>query len=71
MENGTVGRVGLVGFAGGAVTADLSPEDGIQVLIGPEQDDDEDGVPNVVEALESAYSAERSRAGGLQRLHAR
>ena len=71
VENGTVGAVGLVGFAGGATTADLSPEEGIQVLTAPAQDDDQDGITNVVEALESAYSARRRRAGGLQGLHAR
>jgi hypothetical protein len=65
VENGTVGAVGLVGFAGGATTADLSPEAGLQVLIGPDQDDDNNGVPNVVEALESAYSAESIQPVGF------
>lgn len=66
VENGTVGAVGLVGFAGGATTADLSPEEGIQVLTAPAQDDDQDGVTNVVEALESAYSARRVEPVGFR-----
>lgn len=66
VENGTVGEVGLVGFAGGATTADLSPEAGIQVLTAPAQDDDDDGVTNVVEALESAYSAQRIEPVGFR-----
>jgi hypothetical protein len=66
VDNGTVGAVGLVGFAGGATTADLSPEQGIQVLMGPAQDDDQDGVTNVVEALESAYSAQRLQPVGFR-----
>jgi len=66
VDNGTVGEVGLVGFAGGATTADLSPEQGIQVLTAPNQDDDDDGVTNVVEALESAYSAQRIEPVGFR-----
>ena len=66
VENGTVGAVGLVGFAGGATTADLSPEEGIQVLTAPAQDDDQDGITNVVEALESAYSAGRVEPVGFR-----
>jgi hypothetical protein len=60
IANGTVGEVGLVGFAGGATIADLSETSGPQGLIGPDVDGDGDGKPNVVEALESAFSA----AGG-------
>ena len=56
IANGTVGEVGLVGFASGAVTADLADESGEQSLIGPDADDDNDGTPNVVEAMESAFS---------------
>ena len=56
IENGTVGEVGLVGFASGAVTADLAEEAGEQALIGPDVDDDSDGTPNIVEAMESAFS---------------
>jgi hypothetical protein len=56
IENGTVGEVGLVGFASGAVTADLADDPGAQVLIGPDVDADSDGTPNIVEAMESAFS---------------
>ena len=66
VENGTVAAVGLVGFAGGAVTADLAPGDGIQALTPPDADDDADGVPNVVEALQSAYSGRRSQPVGFR-----
>jgi hypothetical protein len=66
IENGTVGEVGLVGFANGAVTADLSAEAGEQLLIGPDVDDDADGTPNVVEAMASAFSGGRSRPVGFR-----
>ena len=66
VDNGTVAEVGLVGFATGAVTADVTPADGIQVLTPPDADDDGDGTPNVVEALGSAYSAGRGRPVGFR-----
>ncbi len=66
VENGTVGEVGLVGFAGGAVTADVAPADGIQVLTAPNADSDEDGTPDVVEALQSAHSAGRTKPVGFR-----
>ena len=59
IENRTVVEVGLVGFAEGATTADLSPDEGTQVLAPPDLDDDSDGTTNVVEAMESAFSARR------------
>ena len=66
IDNGTVGEVGLVGFAGGAVTADLAPEDGVQPLTPPEADANADGTPDVVEALQSAYSGRRAEPVGYR-----
>ncbi|HEX6475103.1 MAG TPA: hypothetical protein VF114_08480 [Candidatus Limnocylindria bacterium] len=57
ITNGQVTAVGLVGFAEGAVTGDLAPDAGPQDLIGPEVDHDGDQTPNVVEAMQSAFSA--------------
>ena len=59
VENGTVEAVGLVGFAAGAATADLAPEEGVQVLTAPAADIDQNGTPDVVDALQSAHSAGR------------
>ncbi|HEX2193884.1 MAG TPA: hypothetical protein VHK63_02855 [Candidatus Limnocylindria bacterium] len=53
---GSVEEVGLVGFAAGAVTADLAPASGAQSRISPEVDDDDDQLPNVVEAMRSAFT---------------
>jgi hypothetical protein len=66
IANGTVGEVGLVGFATGATIADLSETSGPQALIGPDVDDDGDGKPNVVEAMESAFSAVRGEPVGFR-----
>jgi hypothetical protein len=66
IDNGTVAQVGVVGFAGGAVTADVGVEEGIQVLTAPDADDDSDGTPNVIEALESAHSGGRNRPVGFR-----
>ena len=68
IANGTVDEVGLVGFAAGAVNADLSEEAGEQLLIGPAVDDDADGTPNIVEAMQSAFSGARGRPVGF-RIH--
>jgi hypothetical protein len=57
IENGLVGEVGLVGFARGAVTADLASGGGEQARIGPGEDENGDGTPNIVEAMKSAFSA--------------
>jgi hypothetical protein len=65
-DNGTVGEVGLVGFASGATIADLSETSGPQSLIGPDVDDDGDGKANVVEAMESAFSAVRGKPVGFR-----
>jgi hypothetical protein len=65
IASGTVGEVGLVGFASGATIADLAPETGSQPLIGPDVDDDSDGTPNVVEAMKSAFSAARGEPVGF------
>ena len=66
VESQTVAAVGLVGFAGGAVTADLAPADGVQALIAPGVDDDANGAPNVVEALASAFSGGRNQPVGFR-----
>ena len=65
VENGTVGEVGLVGFAGGATTADVAPEDGIQVLTPPDADDDEDGTSRTLSRRSNRRTppAARSRSG--------
>ena len=52
----SVGEVGLVGFAAGAVTADLDPADGVQPRLAPGVDEDGDATPNVVEVLQSAFT---------------
>jgi hypothetical protein len=66
VTNGTVGEVGLIGFASGATTADLADASGLQALIGPGVDDDGDGMPNVVEAMRSAFSAEGGQPVGFK-----
>lgn len=65
IANGTVGEVGLVGFASGAVSADLADEAGTQSLVDPAADDDADGTPNVIEAMESAFSGNRRQPVGF------
>jgi hypothetical protein len=65
IANGTVGEVGLVGFASGAVSADLSDETGIQSLVDPAADDDADGTPNVIGAMESAFTGNRQQPVGF------
>lgn len=65
VANGTVGEVGLVGFASGATIADLAPDDGAQPLIAPDVDEDSDGTPNVVEAMQSAFSGARGEPVGF------
>jgi hypothetical protein len=65
IANGTVGEVGLVGFASGAISADLADATDQQALIGPDVDDDSDGTPNVVEAMESAFSGNRKDKVGF------
>jgi hypothetical protein len=65
IENGTVGEVGLIGFAAGATTADLAKAPGAQALIAPGADDDGDGTPDVVQAMESAFSGGRNDPVGF------
>ena len=65
IENGTVGAVGLIGFAAGAVTADLSNAAEAQALVAPDADADGDGTPDVVQALESAFSGARRTPVGF------
>ncbi len=64
--NGTVAEVGLVGFAAGAVSADLAQESGAQDLVAPGLDDDDDGTPNVVEAMRSAFTGPRGSPVGFR-----
>ncbi|HEX6656060.1 MAG TPA: hypothetical protein VF153_07600 [Candidatus Limnocylindria bacterium] len=59
VSNGTVGEVGLIGFAAGATTADLASADGAQPLVAPDADADKDGTPDVVQAMRSAFSGAR------------
>jgi len=66
IDNGTVGEVGLVGFAQGAMTADLGVDEGVQPLAAPALDEDGDGLTNVVEAMESAFSAGRPEPAGFR-----
>jgi hypothetical protein len=66
VANGTVGQVGLVGFASGATAADLAPRTGAQVLIAPGADEDSDGTPNVVEAMRSAFSGDPGEPVGFR-----
>jgi hypothetical protein len=66
IENGSVAEVGLVGFATTAVIADLAPADDAQALAAPDADDDADGTPNIVEAMESAFSGSRERPVGFR-----
>jgi hypothetical protein len=66
IENGTVGEVGLVGFAGGATTADLAEAAGQQPLIPPDADEDGDGIANVVEVMGSAFTADVGEPVGFR-----
>ena len=54
----SVSEVGLVGFAAGAVTADLDPAEGPQPLVEPSHDGDANQTPDVVEVLQSAFTGE-------------
>lgn len=65
VATGTVAEVGLVGFADEGVSADLGEADGPQALVAPGFDEDEDGTPNVVEAMTSAFSARRGEPVGF------
>lgn len=66
VANGTVGEVGLVGFASGATTADLAPGAGSQALIEPDSDEDSDGTPDVIRAMQSAFSGKRGQPVGFR-----
>ena len=66
VQNGTVSRVGLIGFAAGATSADLARADGAQALIAPDADADGDGTPDVVQAMESAFSGGRRDPVGFR-----
>jgi hypothetical protein len=65
VANGTVSEVGIVGFAAGAVTADLGPAEGPQLLAAPNVDEDANGTPDVVEAITSAFSGRRGQPVGF------
>lgn len=67
IENGTVGEVGLIGFAAGATAADLSNAPDAQTLVAPGADSDGDGNPDVVQAMQSAFSAGRQEPVGFRR----
>ena len=65
VSNGTVAEVALIGFANGAVTADLGAADGVQALVPPDLDEDDNGTPDVVEAMQSAFTASRGEPVGF------
>ena len=65
VSNGTVGEVGLIGFAAGATTADLATANGAQALVAPDADADKDGTPDVVQAMRSAFSGGRQDPVGF------
>jgi hypothetical protein len=65
ISTGAASEVGLVGFATGSVAVDLSPADGEQVLVSPDADEDEDGTPDVVQAMRSAFTASRGNQVGF------
>jgi trimeric autotransporter adhesin len=54
IADGTIGEVGFVGFAATAAAADVGPAAGVQLVTGPETDDNASGAPDVEEALASA-----------------
>lgn len=62
----SIAEVGLVGFATDAVSADLSPAEESQGLIAPGNDEDGDRTPDVVEAMESAYSGALGAPAGFR-----
>jgi hypothetical protein len=51
VASGTVDRVSLVQFSSAASPVDLDPTDGTATLVSPSADADQDGVPDVVQAL--------------------
>jgi trimeric autotransporter adhesin len=65
ISKGTVGEVGLIGFAAGATVADLANADRTQALVAPGADTDGDGTPDVVQAMESAFSGGRTDPVGF------
>ncbi len=66
VENGTVGEVGLIGFAAGAITADLGSADGPQTLVAPDADADANGTPDVVQAMQSAFTGTQHQPIGFR-----
>jgi hypothetical protein len=65
IENGAVSEVGLIGFAAGATPADLAEAPDAQALVSPAADEDADGTPDVVEAMQSAFSGGRTQPVGF------
>jgi hypothetical protein len=66
VRNGTVNKVGLIGFAAGATPADLGTADGQQGLVAPDADADADGTPDVVQAMQSGFSGTRRDPVGFR-----
>jgi hypothetical protein len=66
VENGTVGKVGVIGFAAGATAADLGTASGQQPLVAPDVDADGDAAPDVVQAMQSAHSGTRQDQVGFR-----
>jgi hypothetical protein len=66
VKNGTVAQVGLIGFASGATPADLSGADKRQALVEPDADVNANGTPDVVDAMDSAFSGTRDQPVGFR-----
>ncbi len=63
VASGTVVGAGVIGFASSATTADLSPEEGVQQIVAPGADVDDDGVLDIEQALRSVFT--RSFGGSV------
>src|SRR4029079_19679895 len=56
----------LIGFASGATPADLSGADKHQALVKPDADVNANGKPDVVDAMDSAFSVTRDQPVGFR-----
>jgi hypothetical protein len=57
LQGGAVVTVGASAFAASAVNADVTPGEGRDLLTGPAADIDEDGAPDIITAVFSAFTA--------------
>jgi trimeric autotransporter adhesin len=60
---GTIPEVGMAVFANGALTADVSPAAGDQLITGPGSDNDGAGGQDIDQALNSSFHNTANRAG--------